>query len=121
MGFMNVGVQLGLAGHSAAAGAALAVSGVCAGLVLWGFRRVKVRGGRGSCVYSQHCCMRGGRPASVPAIARLAALSSACLASSWPGSLSLWAALACMHPPSAPQRLDKFEKSIRTGSTFEPN
>lgn len=48
MGFMNVGVQLGLAGHSAAAGAALAVSGVCAGFVLWGFRRVKVRG-RGSC------------------------------------------------------------------------
>lgn len=42
MGFMNVGVQLGLAGQSAAAGAALALSAVCAGFVLYGFRRVKV-------------------------------------------------------------------------------
>lgn len=38
---LNVGVQLGLAGQSAAAGAALAVSAVCAGLVVYGFRRVK--------------------------------------------------------------------------------
>ncbi|KAI7839932.1 hypothetical protein COHA_006326 [Chlorella ohadii] len=41
MGFLNVGVQLGLAGQSAAAGAALALSGVCAGFVVFGFRRVK--------------------------------------------------------------------------------
>ena len=41
MGMLNVGVQLGLAGQSAAAGAALAVSAVCAGLVVYGFRRVK--------------------------------------------------------------------------------
>lgn len=59
MGFLNVGVQLGLAGQSTAAGAALALSGVCAGFVLWGFRRVK--------------------------------------------------------------RLDKFEKSIKTGTKYDPN
>ncbi|PRW20222.1 putative aarF domain-containing kinase chloroplastic [Chlorella sorokiniana] len=59
MGFLNVGVQLGLAGQSAAAGAALAVSGVCAGFVVFGFRRVK--------------------------------------------------------------RLDKFEKSIKTGTKYDPN
>lgn len=41
MGMLNVGVQLGLAGHATAAGAALALSAVCAGLVLYSFRRVK--------------------------------------------------------------------------------
>ena len=59
MGLLNVGVQLALAGQPAAAGAALSLSAVCAGLVLYGFRRVK--------------------------------------------------------------RLDRFEKSIRTGTSYNPN
>ena len=58
MGMLNVGVQLALAEHAAAAGAAFALSSVCAGLVLLGFKRV--------------------------------------------------------------QRLDKFEKSIKTGTKYEP-
>lgn len=58
MGMLNVGVQLGLAGQGAAGGAALALSAVFGGLVLFGFRRV--------------------------------------------------------------QRLDKFEKSIKTGVKYEP-
>ena len=59
MGMLNVGVQLGLAGHSAAAGASLALAAACGGLVVFGFRRV--------------------------------------------------------------QRLDKFEKSIKTGTRYDPN
>lgn len=60
MGFLNVGVQLGLAGQSTAAGAALALSGVCAGFVLWGFRRVKVGGCVGAQV-SGVCCPVNGK------------------------------------------------------------
>lgn len=58
MGFLNVGVQLGLAGQSAAAGAALALSGVCAGFVVFGFRRVKV--GRAGWHCSPLCFVGGG-------------------------------------------------------------
>lgn len=59
MGMLNVGVQLGLAGQTTAAGAALALAAGCGGLVVFGFRRV--------------------------------------------------------------QRLDKFEKSIKTGTRYDPN
>ncbi len=57
MGFLNVGVQLGLAGQSAAAGAALALSGVCAGFVVFGFRRVKVGGLRSDGFLVRYCCL----------------------------------------------------------------
>lgn len=59
MGFLNVGTQLALTGHSLPAGGAFVVSAICGGLVLYGFRRVK--------------------------------------------------------------RLDKFEKSIKTGTRYDPN
>jgi hypothetical protein len=59
MGLLNVGVQLALADQTAAAGATLALSSVCAVLVLLGFKRVR--------------------------------------------------------------RLDKFEKSIKTGQKYDPN
>lgn len=69
MGFLNVGVQLGLAGQSAAAGAALALSGVCAGFVLWGFRRVKVGGADvGAGVGCWLSCEWQGRLAHVPVV-----------------------------------------------------